>query len=373
MSEANSPSNASDATSPSSVTDAPVDDGTPLLEVENYRVGFRTERGLAKAVDGVSFTLGHGQTLGIVGESGSGKSVLNRGIMGLIASSRVVEEGSVLFDGMQMANQDRQRFWGDRISMIFQDPMTSLNPVMKVGRQVGEPLRQHLGMSKAEANERAVELFTAVGIPSPAQRLNQYPHELSGGMRQRVMIAIALAAEPDFLVADEPTTALDVTVQKYILDLLTTLQAERGMAMTLITHDLGVARGRTDEILVMYGGRVMEHAPTETLFSEMRHPYTEALLASIPRLDDPKHTRLSPIPGAPPDIVDPPPGCRFAPRCRYAQEQCTVETPEIDHGGRHRYACFFPVGTTKGAEALETNQSRGHTATGLQIRTKERV
>ena len=367
MSEANSPDAASEANSPGTASD------TPLLEVTDYHVGFRTERGLAKAVDGVSFTLMPGQTLGIVGESGSGKSVLNRGIMGLVSSSRQIEEGSVLFDGQEIVNRDRQNLWGKRISMIFQDPMTSLNPVMRVGKQVMEPLRQHLHMSKAEATERAVELFTAVGIPSPAQRLRQYPHELSGGMRQRVMIAIALAAEPDFLVADEPTTALDVTVQKYILDLLTALQAERGMAMTLITHDLGVARGRTDEILVMYGGRIMEHAPTETLFSEMRHPYTEALLASIPRLDDPKHTRLTPIQGAPPDIVNPPAGCRFAPRCRYAQDLCTTETPDLEHGGNHRYACFYPVGTAKGDEALAANEARGHTATGLQIRRKESV
>ena len=349
------------------------DEGDALLEVDRYEVGFRTERGLARAVDGVSFTLRRGSTLGIVGESGSGKSVLNRGIMGLIASSRQVEAGSVRFDGRQIVNRDRQDLWGKHIGMIFQDPMTSLNPVMRVGKQVMEPLRQHLGMTKSQATERAIELFTDVGIPSPAERLRQYPHELSGGMRQRVMIAIALAAEPDFLVADEPTTALDVTVQKYILDLLTDLQSQRGMAMTLITHDLGVARGRTDEILVMYGGRVMEHAPTETLFSEMRHPYTEALLASIPRLDDPKHTRLTPIPGAPPDIVSPPPGCRFAPRCRYAQDQCTTDVPDLEHGGDHRYACFFPVGTTKGAEALATNEARGHTATGLQIRRRESV
>ncbi|MFN3216629.1 MAG: ABC transporter ATP-binding protein [Acidimicrobiales bacterium] len=340
---------------------------TPLLAVDDYHVGFKTERGLAKAVDGVSFTLEAGRTLGIVGESGSGKSVLNRSIMGLVASSRQIESGSVLFDGEQMVGKDRQPYWGARIGMIFQDPMTSLNPVMKVGKQVFEPLRMHLGLDKAGARERAIELFTAVGIPEPAKRIDQYPHELSGGMRQRVMIAIALAGEPEFLVADEPTTALDVTVQKYILDLLTSLQEERGMAMTLITHDLGVARGRTDEILVMYGGRVMEHAPTETLFSEMRHPYTEALLASIPRLDHAKHTRLTPIPGAPPDIVDPPPGCRFAPRCRYAQARCVEETPLPDHGGDHRYACFFPVGTDAGADALERNRAAGVTAVGLPM------
>jgi len=343
----------------------------PLLQVSDYRVGFKTERGLAKAVDGVSFQLDRGKTLGIVGESGSGKSVLNRGIMGLSTSSRQIEEGSVRFDGQEIVNQDRQALWGNRIAMIFQDPMTSLNPVMKVGRQVMEPLRQHLGLDKKQARMRAVELFTSVGIPSPEQRLGQYPHELSGGMRQRVMIAISLAAEPDFLVADEPTTALDVTVQKYILDLLTALQAERGMAMTLITHDLGVARGRTDEVLVMYGGRVMEHAPTETLFAEMRHPYTEALLASIPTLDHPKHTRLTPIPGKPPDIVDPPPGCRFAPRCKYAQAQCLSESPPLEHGGRHRYACFFPVGTDAGESALAANRDAGETAAGLPMAAVE--
>ncbi len=340
---------------------------TPLLEVENFNVGFKTERGLAKAVDGVSFVLNRGETLGIVGESGSGKSVLNRGIMGLIASSRVVETGSVIFDGVQLANQDRQDLWGKRISMIFQDPMTSLNPVMKIGKQINEPIRKHLGFSKSQATERAIELLTSVGIPEPARRISQYPHEMSGGMRQRVMIAIAMSGEPEMMVADEPTTALDVTVQKYILDLLRQVQLDRGMAMTLITHDLGVARGRTDQIMVMYGGRIMEHAETEALFANMRHPYTEALLASIPRLAHAKHTRLSPIPGAPPDIVEPPPGCRFAPRCRYAQQQCITESPAVIDDNGHRYACFYPVGTDENAEALATNQARGETATGLKI------
>jgi peptide/nickel transport system ATP-binding protein len=346
---------------------------TPLLEVSDYRVGFKTPRGLARAVDGVSFSLDRGRTLGIVGESGSGKSVLNRSIMGLVTSRRQVESGSVRFDGREIVNRDRQELWGKRISMIFQDPMTSLNPVMRVGRQIAEPLQIHHGMGKDQAQDRAIELLTQVGIPEPARRLRQYPHELSGGMRQRVMIAIALAGEPELLVADEPTTALDVTVQKYILDLLNDLQAERHMAMVLITHDLGVARGRTDEILVMYGGRVMEHADTETLFAEVRHPYTEALLSSIPRLEHNKHTRLSPIPGAPPDIVDPPPGCRFAPRCRYAQPRCTTESPELEHGGSHRYACFYPVGTDANVEALARNEAAGHTATGLQIRPREPV
>ncbi len=345
---------------------------SPLLVVEDYHVGFRTETGLAKAVDGVSFTLNRGQTLGIVGESGSGKSVLNRGFMGLVSSSRMIESGSVLFDGQQIVNQDRQDLWGKRIAMIFQDPMTSLNPVMKVGKQIFEPLRRHLNMDKGQARERAIELLTSVGIPSPAQRLSQYPHELSGGMRQRVMIAIALAAEPEMLVADEPTTALDVTVQKYILDLLRELQQEHGMAMTLITHDLGVARGRTDEVMVMYGGRKLEHAATETLFADMHHPYTEALLASTPSLAHPKHTRLFPIPGSPPDIVDPPPGCRFSPRCMYAQDRCTTDNPETTSLTDHEYACFYPVGSDAGAEALKHNQDAGQTATGLKIgRAKE--
>lgn len=338
-----------------------------LLDVNEYSVGFRTERGLAQVVDKVSFQIERGRTLGIVGESGSGKSVLNRSIMGLIASNRQIEEGSAIFDGEQLVGRDRQDFWGRRIGMIFQDPMTSLNPVMRVGRQISEPLIQHLHMSKDQARARSIDLLTKVGIPEPERRLRQYPHELSGGMRQRVMIAIALAGEPELLIADEPTTALDVTVQKYILDLLSDLQTEFGMSIVLITHDLGVARGRTDEILVMYGGRVMELAPAEDLFTSMTHPYTEALFSSIPRVDQPKHTRLTPIAGAPPDPVTPPPGCRFSPRCTYAQQDCLESLPEVVGSARHRYSCFFPVGSERGIEAITTNRERGHTVTGLQI------
>jgi peptide/nickel transport system ATP-binding protein len=340
----------------------------PLLTLDDYRIGFKTERGLAKAVDGVSLTLKRGQTLGIVGESGSGKTVLNRGVMGLLAARNTIESGSAKFNGQELVGENRQSFWGTKIAMIFQDPMTSLNPVMKVGNQVMEPLRQHKGLSKSEAKQRVAEIFTLVGIPEPTKRLDQYPHELSGGMRQRVMISIALAIEPDLLIADEPTTSLDVTVQKYILDLLTRIQKEQGMSMVLITHDLGVARGRADEILVMYGGHVMEHAPTEELFENMMHPYTAALFSSIPHLHHKKHTRLSPIPGCPPDIVDPPIGCRFASRCAYAQERCLTETPPMTYDGDHRFACYFPVKTPQGQEALEKNQKRGHTASGLQIR-----
>jgi len=340
---------------------------SPLLKVSDYSVGFWTDRGLAQVVDRVSFELDYGSTLGIVGESGSGKSVLNRSIMGLIASNRQVEEGSALFEGEELVGRDRQDFWGSRIGMIFQDPMTSLNPVMRIGRQIGEPLRQHLKLDKQAARARAIELLTQVGIPEAERRLRQYPHELSGGMRQRVMIAIALAGEPELLIADEPTTALDVTVQKYILDLLADLQTEFGMSIVLITHDLGVARGRTDDILVLYGGRVMELAPSEELFNEMRHPYTEALFSSIPRVDQPKHTRLTPIVGAPPDPVEPPEGCRFSPRCLYAQQSCTEELPDNEGTDDHAYACFYPVGTDQGREARADNANRGHTATGLQI------
>ena len=348
-------------------------DSDQLLTLDDYRIGFKTERGLAKAVDGVSLSLKRGKTLGIVGESGSGKTVLNRGVMGLLAAANTVESGSAKFEGEELVGQNRQPFWGTKMAMIFQDPMTSLNPVMKVGNQVMEPLRQHQGLSKSDARKRVAEIFTLVGIPEPHKRLSQYPHELSGGMRQRVMISIALAIEPDLLIADEPTTSLDVTVQKYILDLLTRVQREQGMSMVLITHDLGVARGRADEILVMYGGRVMEHAPTEKLFENMLHPYTAALFSSIPHLHHQKHTRLAPIPGTPPDIVDPPMGCKFAPRCTYAQEKCLVESPPMTHDGDHRFACYFPVGTSQGQEALERNQQRGHTASGLIIQKKTGV
>jgi peptide/nickel transport system ATP-binding protein len=339
-----------------------------LLDVSDYSVGFRTERGLAQVVDKVSFQLERGSTLGIVGESGSGKSVLNRSLMGLLSSNRQIEEGSALFDGEQLVGSDRQSFWGKRIGMIFQDPMTSLNPVMRIGRQLLEPLQQHLSLNKQQATERAIELLTQVGIPEPKRRLRQYPHELSGGMRQRVMIAIALAGEPELLIADEPTTALDVTVQKYILDLLAELQADIGMAVVLITHDLGVARGRTDDIMVMYGGRTMELAPSEKLFTDMSHPYTQALFSAIPRVDQPKHTRLAPIAGASPDPVEPPTGCRFSPRCVYAQDDCTTTLPEVEGPDGHQFACFYPVGTAASVQARATNIERGHTATGLKIK-----
>ncbi len=336
----------------------------PLLEVSDLRTHFRTERGLVRAVDGVSFTLERGRTLGVVGESGSGKTVLSRSIMGLLPKHNVVRSGSVRFEGREIGSADTptmRELWGTEMAMVFQDPMTSLNPVMRIGNQITESLRYHLEVAKDFANETAIALLRSVGIPEPERRMKEYPHQLSGGMRQRVTIAIALACGPKLLFADEPTTALDVTVQAQILDLLQSQQRERFMAMILVTHDLGVVAGRADDIAVMYAGKVAEKAPTRTLFTEMRHPYTEALLKSIPKLADPSHTRLEAIGGRPPDLVSPPAGCKFAPRCPYAQQRCMEEEPMLAETGApgHAFACFYPVGTPEGAEALARNQASG--------------
>jgi peptide/nickel transport system ATP-binding protein len=256
--------------------------------------------------------------------------------------------------------------------MIFQDPMTSLNPVKKIGTQLMDPIRYHLNLSRDATRKRALELLELVRIPEATRRLEQYPHELSGGMRQRVMIAIALTCNPKLLIADEPTTALDVTVQKQILDLLHNLQQEFEMAMILITHDLGVVAGRAKRINVMYGGQVVETASTRTLFSQMRHPYTEALLKSIPRIEHASHHRLEAIAGRPPDMTRPPAGCRFAPRCRYAQLSCVDEPPQLVAGAdaSHQYRCFFPVGTAAGEEAAAINIANGRTAAGLDLRVE---
>ncbi len=347
--------------------------GEPLLQVQNLSTAFRTSRGILRAVDNVSFTLDKGETLGIVGESGSGKSVLVRSIMNILPRTAIIPpQTKVILEGKdtrRLTKAEAKHFWGTQIAMVFQDPMTSLNPVKKIGTQITDPLRFHLGMSKDAARARAIELLDLVRIPEPARRLAQYPHELSGGMRQRVIIAIALSCNPKLLVADEPTTALDVTVQKQILDLLENLQAELQMAMILITHDLGVVAGRADRIAVMYAGKMVETADTNSLFKAMRHPYAEALLNSIPKLENPSHTRLDAISGRPPDMVKPPVGCRFAPRCRYAQQRCIEELPELvpaDEPG-HRFACFFPVGTAEGEAALARNLASGKTATGLDL------
>jgi len=329
------------------------DEERVLLEVRDLRTTFRTARGPLRAVDGVSLSLDRGKTLGVVGESGSGKTVLSRSIMGLLPLQGVERSGSVLFEGRELVGlppKQLRSLWGARISMVFQDPMTSLNPVVRIGRQITEPLREHLDMDKAEAKATAIALLSQVGIPSPEERFSAYPFQLSGGMRQRVMMAVALACAPRLLLADEPTTGLDVTVQAQILDLLTSLQEERNMAMILVTHDLGVVATRTDDIAVMYAGHIVEQAPTKTLFSAMAMPYTEALLESIPRLADPSHTRLSAIEGRPPNLLSLPKGCPFSPRCRYAKDVCFEQRPPLVPAPEpeHLFACWFPLGGRRG-------------------------
>jgi oligopeptide/dipeptide ABC transporter ATP-binding protein len=325
-----------------------------LLVVDDVRTYFRSSRGLVRAVDGVSFTVDGGRTLGIVGESGSGKTVLSRSIMGLLPRRNTeTPTGRVLFKGQDLRTAPRrqlQRIWGRDVGVVFQDPMTSLNPVMKIGKQMTEALRHHHGTSKAEARDKAIELLRSVDINEPDRRLEQYPHQLSGGMRQRVTIAMALACGPELLIADEPTTALDVTVQAQILDLLQAQQRRRDMALIIVTHDLGVVAGRTDDIIVMYAGQVVEKAPTAALFKQMRMPYTEALLRSIPRVEDSYETRLQVIPGRPPDLAKPPTGCRFAARCSYAQSRCIQEEPPLVAEGDHQYRCWFPVGNPSSAD-----------------------
>jgi oligopeptide/dipeptide ABC transporter ATP-binding protein len=331
----------------------------PLLEVVDLHTSFRTARGLVRAVDGVSLTLGRSRTLGVVGESGSGKTVLSRSIMGLLPGSNVERSGTVRFSGLDLTTmpvEQLREVWGMQVALIFQDPMTALNPVVRVGRQITESLRLRAGLDRAAAQETAVTLLTSVGIPDPERRLRSYPHELSGGMRQRVMIAIALACGPKLLLADEPTTGLDVTVQAQILDLLATQQRERHMGMILVTHDLGVVANRTDEIAVMYAGRIVEQAPTVELFANTRMPYTEALLRSIPRLAESSHTRLRAIPGRPPDLATTMTGCRFAPRCPYVQDRCRAEEPPLRSAGQgHVFRCWYPVGSAEGDAALAQN------------------
>jgi oligopeptide/dipeptide ABC transporter ATP-binding protein len=319
-----------------------------LLEVEDLHVSFATPRGSVRAVQGVSLSLSQGKTLGIVGESGSGKTVLSRAIMGLLPRHSATQTGSVRYDGREIlnaSNNDLRQLWGTKIAMVFQDPMTTLNPVLRVGQQITESLKLHLKLGREEAKETALSLLIQVGIPSPVERFDAYPWQLSGGMRQRIVIAIALACAPRLLMADEPTTGLDVTVQAQILELLGTLQRDRQMAMILVTHDLGVVATRSDEIIVMYAGNVVERAPTRVLFSQMAMPYTEALLRSMPRIGNPSHTRLHAIEGRPPDLITPPLGCPFAARCPYAQSKCHTEKPPLVEGAvpGHSYACWFPL------------------------------
>ncbi len=308
-----------------------------LLEVDNLRTHFFTREGVIQAVDGVSFSVDEGETLGIVGESGCGKSVTALSIMGLIPKppARIVS-GSVRFEQRDLAtlsDRELEDVRGRRIAMIFQDPMTSLNPTLKIGTQITETIRRHLPVSRDEARKRAVELLVKVRIPRAAERLDDYPHRFSGGMRQRVMIAIALSCNPKLLIADEPTTALDVTIQAQILDLLDELRREHRMGMIIITHDMGVVAETADDIAVMYAGQIVEHAPAVALFETPEHPYTAALLAALPALEGAgiREGRLTSIPGRPPDLVDPPSACRFAPRCPYREhdDACSREPQEL--------------------------------------------
>jgi oligopeptide transport system ATP-binding protein len=318
-----------------------------LLSVEDLRVEFWTSRGTIYAVNGISFDIASGETLGIVGESGCGKSVTALALLGILSRAGRTPTGSALFGGrdlLKLSDRQLRRIRGKEIAMIFQDPMTSLNPVLTIGRQLRETLETHFGMKKKEATERAAELIDRVGIPSARERIKDYPHQFSGGMRQRVMIAMALACKPKLLIADEPTTALDVTIQAQILELLRELVAEENAALILITHDLGVVAGTCERVNVMYAGMFMETGSASQLFARPRHPYTLGLLQSIPRLDAARKTRLQPIPGNPRDMLAPPAACPFQPRCRYEVELSSQEVPpleQIEPG--HKVACFNPV------------------------------
>jgi oligopeptide transport system ATP-binding protein len=337
-------------------------DRQPLLSVEDLRVEFWTERGTIYAVNGVSFDIAPGETLGIVGESGCGKSVTSLAILGILARAGRVTNGSATFEGRDLiglADDELRTIRGKDIAMIFQDPMTSLNPVLTIGRQIREALETHFDMEKDEANKRSGELLDRVGIPSAKARLRDYPHQFSGGMRQRAMIAMALACEPKLLIADEPTTALDVTIQAQILNLLRELVAERDTALILITHDLGVVAGMCERVNVMYAGLFVETGSAEQVFARPRHPYTLGLLQSVPRLDAARKRALQPIEGNPRDMLNPPQFCPFAPRCRYEVEASRLEVPpleQIEPG--HKVACFNPVPAEEWQRAREAAVSR---------------
>ena len=329
----------------------------PLLSVRDLSTAITTPQGTARAVDRISFDLSAGRTLAIVGESGAGKSILARSLINLLPrAARISGRSGILFDNEEvtrMGSKDLNRIRGKKIGMVFQDPLSSLNPVMTVGSQIAESLVCHLGMGRAGAKRRAVELLDAVGIPGPGHRVRQYPHQLSGGMRQRVAIAIALACDPLLLIADEPTTALDVTVQAEILDLLARRQIEKKMAMILITHDLGVAAGRAHDIMVLYGGKIVEQAPAAELFARMRMPYTRALINAVPRIENRPHTKLNPIEGPLPNPADLPAGCSFSPRCPRAKDRCFHKEPLLTSDGskRHLFACWYPeAGPEKGGD-----------------------
>ena len=329
-----------------------------VLEIDDLKTHIRLSRSTVHAVDGISLHIAPGETLGLVGESGSGKSMTGMSIMKLLPPGGHIVEGSIKLNGrdvVPLSEKEMRVVRGEVVAVIFQDPMTSLNPTMTIGNQISEALSIHRDVNAAEARARTIEVLGLVGMPRPAERINDYPHMLSGGLRQRCMIAMALVCGPSLLIADEPTTALDVTIQSQILDVLDGLRRELHMAVLLITHDMGVIAGRADRVAVMYAGKIVEEADTSTLFKRMRHRYTEALVEAIPRLDQETTAELYSIPGLPPDLANPPAGCRFAARCRYDTEICHTDEPElVEHEPSHRYACHHPAGvgaTPASAEA----------------------
>ena len=351
--------------------------GQYLLEVQDLKTYFKVKAGRVRAVNGISFAVKPGEKVGVVGESGCGKSVTALTIMRLLPQpAGEIAGGSVLFDDrdlLDLPEKEMRKVRGGQIGMIFQDPMTCLNPTMTVGKQIGEALRIHLKLDKDEAQKRAISLLEQVGIPAAAERINSYPHQFSGGMRQRVMIAIALACNPKLLIADEPTTALDVTVQAQILELINGVCTEFGAAVILITHDLGVVAGMTDRVIVMYAGKVVETAPTDELFANPRHPYTLGLLASVPRLDEQRHSQLKTIEGSPPDLIKPPSGCPFMPRCAFARAICRT-MPALDPlagNADHLKACWVDVTDPK--EQAYAEKRRQARLERMQVALKESV
>ena len=348
---------------------------TPLLQIKDLHTDIEIRSGVVRALSGVDLHVNPGETLGIVGESGSGKTMTALSLMGLLPQGGKVSSGSIILDGQdltQLPLKEKRKLRGTKVGMIFQDPLTSLNPTMKIGLQVCEPLRVHEGLSKKEALERAVEILKRVGMPRPEVVINNYPHQLSGGMRQRVMIAMALVCKPRILIADEPTTALDVTTQMQILDLIDELRDEYKMGVILITHDLGVVAGHTDRVAVMYAGRIVETAPTKTLFTEPKHRYTSSLMAALPERALAAGTKLFSIPGAPPSLTNLPVGCRFAARCLWATDECRAGYPDLSGDETHTFSCFHPVQEGDESPAvlqgkLDSNKTDGAAADVPQI------
>ncbi|TPW31614.1 ABC transporter ATP-binding protein [Martelella alba] len=324
----------------------------PLLRVDTISCTLNTDSGPVRVLEDIVFRLNAKTALGIVGESGAGKSMLIKAIMGITPNGMRVD-GRIFFDGedlLSLPQQKRAELTGRRVGMVFQNPMTSLNPFVRIGRQIEEAARAHLGLTKKDARARAIELLGVVGIPDPQDCYGYFPHHFSGGMKQRIMIAAALACKPELLIADEATTALDVTVQKEVLDLLQALQREREMSMIIVSHNLAIVAGRTDELLVLYGGHIVEYGKTDVVFRNPRHRYTQALLSAMPKMDQPAHTKLTTIPGSPPSLAVGRKGCPFAPRCAAAEAICHEIMPQmtVNSDGNHRFACHFPVGQPDG-------------------------